>query len=105
MDIDHEQMQLTVSDDGVGIDLAERDAVFQRFQRGRNATTDGTGVGLSLVQRIARSYGGYAEIGDGDVTTVVVHLLPTCRVRPTDTPTSSAPRFRPPHLDRVRHPR
>jgi signal transduction histidine kinase len=46
-------IQLTIADNGIGIPQAERDKVFQPFFRASNTEhIKGSGVGLSLVQRI-----------------------------------------------------
>lgn len=44
---------LTVSDTGPGIPVAERPRVFDRFYRGADANAPGSGLGLTIVQRIA----------------------------------------------------
>ena len=56
---------LTVSDDGSGIPAAEREAVVKRFRRGTVAGSGGSGLGLSIVQRIAELHGAQLEIVDG----------------------------------------
>jgi len=43
-----------VADDGTGIDPSERDAVFDP---GHSTERDGTGFGLSIVERIAEAHG------------------------------------------------
>ena len=50
--------QLSITDTGPGIDEAERERIFERFYRG-SATqhTAGSGLGLSIVQRIAELHG------------------------------------------------
>jgi two-component system sensor histidine kinase QseC len=57
--------ELTVSDSGVGIPVEVRDRVFERFFRviGNDAT--GSGLGLSIVQRIAEDHGARIEMRDG----------------------------------------
>ena len=52
---------LSVSDTGIGIPLAEQEAVFGRFFRGSEATQEvipGTGLGLAIVQAIVEHHGG-----------------------------------------------
>ncbi len=44
-----------VQDDGPGIALADRARVFERFVRLHNDQSDGCGLGLSIVQEIAKS--------------------------------------------------
>ncbi len=59
----HENGLLTikVDDDGPGVPLEEREAVFKPFYRGdhaRNIDESGTGLGLAIARDIARSHGG-----------------------------------------------
>lgn len=60
-----QSVRLVVSDDGPGIPREEREQVFQRFYRiiGNEAT--GSGLGLSIVQRIAELHGATVEIQTG----------------------------------------
>ena len=50
-------VQLTVQDDGPGIPEDERERVFDRFYRGRDATAGGSGLGLAIVRQIAELHG------------------------------------------------
>ncbi len=54
-------LEVVVSDSGIGIPLVERDKIFHRFFRGSNATkvqTDGTGLGLFISRDIVEKHGG-----------------------------------------------
>src|SRR5262245_7114203 len=54
-------IELSVHDNGPGIDPAEQRAIFEQFQRGRAAEANGTpgvGLGLSFVRAIVRGHGG-----------------------------------------------
>lgn len=56
---------LTVIDDGRGIPADEREAVLQRFRRGASADSPGSGLGFSIVRRIAELHGGRLQLADG----------------------------------------
>jgi len=59
------QTILEVIDDGPGIPLAERERVFERFQRGSAAVRGGSGLGLSIVRDICRSHRAEVTLSDG----------------------------------------
>jgi signal transduction histidine kinase len=55
------QVELVVSDTGVGIDEVELPRVFERFHRiegQKGRTYEGTGIGLALVDELVRLHGG-----------------------------------------------
>jgi signal transduction histidine kinase len=54
--------EIRVADDGAGIDAADRSRLFERFHRGRGAVEGGSGLGLSIVAEIARTFGGSVEL-------------------------------------------
>jgi two-component system OmpR family sensor kinase len=57
---------LEVADDGPGLDLEDARRVFERFFRAdgsRSRETGGSGLGLSIVDAIARAHGGRASVG------------------------------------------
>ena len=59
------RIELTVADDGEGIDPADLDHVFDRFYRGANARrrqVPGTGLGLHIVKTIVEAHGGGASV-------------------------------------------
>ena len=58
--------RLVIADNGPGIPEAQRERVFERFYRlDSSRTKPGSGLGLSLVQAIARLHGGAVHIEDG----------------------------------------
>lgn len=57
--------RLAVSDTGPGLPADERERVFTRFTRGRDAAAPGSGLGLAIVREVARLHGGRAWIDDG----------------------------------------
>jgi len=65
-----------VIDCGPGVPPAEREAIFERFRRGRNASGPGAGLGLSIVKRFVETYGGTVEVGDapGGGAVFTLHL-------------------------------
>ena len=64
---------ISVEDEGVGIDEATRDTLFQPFKSGFTA---GTGLGLAIVHRVVSDYGGQVRVSSkvGEGTAVVVRL-------------------------------
>ena len=56
---------LAVSDNGPGIPAAERARVLERFYRVLGSGEDGSGLGLSIVQRIVELHGGRVELQAG----------------------------------------
>ena len=62
---DPEAVTLSVADRGPGIPATERDKVLDRFYRSASVTgIPGSGLGLALVNAIARLHGGKLEISD-----------------------------------------
>ncbi len=53
---------LIVSDDGPGIAAEDAPHVFERFYRGRTAESDGAGLGLAIVESIAKAHGGTISV-------------------------------------------
>jgi PAS domain S-box-containing protein len=76
-----ESFQLTVRDTGSGIPVSELQNVFERFRRiegTRRRTTEGTGIGLALVQELVRLHGGEVGVesveGKGTTFTITIPL-------------------------------
>ena len=70
---------IEVEDNGPGIPESEREAAFERFHRLPSANANGCGLGLSIVQEIARQQGGDAIIlsgqnGSGTLARVTVPI-------------------------------
>jgi two-component system sensor histidine kinase SenX3 len=101
-------VDLTVTDQGIGIPPTEIDRIFERFYRvdpARHRSTGGTGLGLSIVKHVAASHGGEVRVwsveGQGSTFTL---SLPRRAVdpnpgtadgpgpsRPADVPTDAQP--------------
>mgnify|MGYP006264479415 CR=1 FL=1 len=56
---------LSVSDTGPGIPEARRARVFDRFYRIEGSGEQGSGLGLSIVARIAEMHGASIDLADG----------------------------------------
>jgi two-component system osmolarity sensor histidine kinase EnvZ len=70
-------LEITVDDDGPGIPVAEREAVFRPFYRldpSRNPETGGTGLGLTIARDVARGHGGDLTIEDAPLGGVRARL-------------------------------
>jgi len=77
--VDGARARLDVHDDGPGIPALDLPHIFERFYRGektRAREEGGSGLGLSIVQGLARSQGGDVAVysAEGTGTTVSVWL-------------------------------
>jgi len=81
------EVEITVSDTGIGIATAERTKVFDAFYQVDSSSTreyGGTGLGLSIVKRIVDAHGGSVTIeGNAPSGTVFVVRLPSAQARRT----------------------
>jgi signal transduction histidine kinase len=69
--------QVSVSDNGPGIDDSEKSKVVERFYRGdASRGTPGVGLGLSLVQAVAKLHGSTLELADGNPGLRVAITMP-----------------------------
>jgi two-component system OmpR family sensor kinase len=77
VDHDADGATLSVSDTGPGIPVAERARVFDRFYRGEVNEEAGSGLGLSIVKRIADAHGATITLDappEGSGLVVRVHF-------------------------------
>jgi two-component system, OmpR family, sensor histidine kinase SenX3 len=81
VDVVGDIVEIAVSDQGIGIPLAERDRVFERFYRSdpaRSRRTGGSGLGLSIVKHVAQNHGGDVSVwsleGSGSTFTIRLPL-------------------------------
>jgi signal transduction histidine kinase len=71
------EARMVVQDEGIGIEPAEQQRIFERFARGVNTERiEGIGLGLSIVSAIAAAHGGSVEVesapGIGSRFTIVL---------------------------------
>jgi two-component system sensor histidine kinase SenX3 len=83
-----ESVEVSVTDQGIGIAPADCERVFERFYRvdpARSRETGGTGLGLAIVKHIAGNHGGRVEVwsveGTGSTFTL---LLPAGAAVPSN---------------------
>ena len=72
-------VQVTVSDEGIGIPAHELPQVFDRHFRGalaRSHSQDGSGLGLSIAHALAQAHGGQLQLRSGNGGTQAVLSLP-----------------------------
>lgn len=78
-------LKVVVSDTGVGIPAEDLPHVFEEFYRAKNARAlerEGTGLGLPIVQRIVKRYGGEVNItSEPDQGTTVTVVFPKEKIR------------------------
>ncbi len=63
--IDNGIIDISVTDQGIGISESEQDRIFERFYRvdpARSRQTGGTGLGLSIVKHVAAKHGGEVKV-------------------------------------------
>jgi two-component system sensor histidine kinase SenX3 len=75
-----ETIDISVSDEGIGIPQSDIDRIFERFyrvDRARSRGTGGTGLGLSIVRHVMNNHGGSVNVTsqEGEGSTFVLTLL------------------------------
>ena len=78
------ELMITVKDTGIGIDPADQERVFEKFQRADDPDVQnepGTGIGLTTAREIVRRHGGDIEMmsakGQGSTFVVKIPSSPT----------------------------
>lgn len=70
----------SISDNGPGIPIDKREEVKVRFARlDESRSKPGTGLGLSLVEAVAKLHGGALELDDAKPGLIVRLVLPTSK--------------------------
>ncbi len=74
-------IEVSVSDQGPGVDPADRDRIFEPFSRGKGSTS--SGVGLAICKAIVEAHGGSIAVqgadGSGRTGATFVFTLPVHR--------------------------
>ena len=80
---ERDKVRISVRDHGIGIAAAERKKIFEKFYRvGSGLVHDvkGSGLGLSIVEHVAKAHGGHvevdSEVGEGSTFTIVLPVKP-----------------------------
>jgi signal transduction histidine kinase len=72
------QVSLKIADKGRGISQEDAPHVFEKFYRGHDVSSGGSGLGLSIAQRIIKDHHGDVRLeskpGDGTVVEIVLPL-------------------------------
>ncbi len=87
-----DRVDISVSDQGIGIAPQDLDRVFERFYRAdqaRSRETGGTGLGLAIVKHIATNHGGRVDVrsrlGGGSTFTLRLPAVPPDAILPIPT--------------------
>jgi PAS domain S-box len=77
LESDEKEVQIMISDTGVGIAPEDQERVFERFYRvekSRSKDTGGTGLGLAIVKHIVLTHGGILTLNSalGKGTTILI---------------------------------
>lgn len=59
---DGAMVDISVTDQGPGIDEADQDRVFERYWQGSLSGGEGSGIGLDIVQQVAQAHGGEVKV-------------------------------------------
>jgi signal transduction histidine kinase len=65
---------IVVEDDGEGLPPAQRESVLRRGER-LDENAPGSGLGLSIVDELARAYGGAIRLGPSPIGGLRVELI------------------------------
>jgi signal transduction histidine kinase len=69
-----ERFRLVIEDDGPGLPVERRAEVMRRGAR-LDESSPGSGLGLSIVEDLARAYGGQVVLGDSALGGLKVDII------------------------------
>ena len=86
-------IELSVKDNGVGIEPSEQERIFERFYRvakSRETSDEGTGIGLALVKNLAVAMSGEVSVasksGEGATFEVLLPMFDESLVADSSEP-------------------
>ncbi|MCP2337202.1 sensor histidine kinase [Actinomadura rupiterrae] len=89
---DDQHVEITVTDQGIGIPEGDLERIFERFYRvdpARSRQTGGTGLGLAIVKHVTSKHGGeitvWSKEGSGSTFTLRLPLLNPAATPPAAT--------------------
>jgi two-component system sensor histidine kinase SenX3 len=96
--IEADALEVTVTDQGIGIPRRDLDRVFERFyriDRARSRETGGTGLGLAIVRHVVTNHGGdvFVSSREGEGSTFVMRF-PASLLVGAPTPEAAHPQPR-----------
>lgn len=78
--------KMAVADCGPGVKSEDRERIFERFQRGRDTTRTGAGLGLAIVREIMQAHGGEVTVANRPQGGAVFSLEFRSQAARADTP-------------------
>ncbi len=93
---DENELEISVSDTGIGMSEEDLASIFQEFKQvdsGLDRQHEGTGLGLALTKRFAELHGGSVTVTSkpGAGSTFTIHIPVTRPVEPVREPSASEP--------------
>ncbi len=85
--VDGESLNITIGDNGIGINQSDLPHIFEKFYRGKEVRANGMGLGLSYVEMLVNAHRGsitvQSQVDKGTKFTIKLPLLydkdTTCR--------------------------
>jgi two-component system, OmpR family, sensor histidine kinase SenX3 len=104
-----DNIEISVTDRGIGIARKDQERVFERFFRAdkaRSRATGGTGLGLAIVKHVAANHNGtiglWSQLGTGSTFTLSIPAY-DAEIEQTDKPTAREIRHKVPQREEELH--